>query len=94
MAKLTMIDRILADNPGAILTKNQLESFEYDGIKLIEIKAPPRGKQIFRLLAYREKDWDLFVAVADVKRSTALPAGWKDTAANRVKDALKEGLPL
>lgn len=53
--------------------------------------APQRGKNISRLLAYRESDWNLFVALARAKKSQTLPTPWKKVACNRVKDALREG---
>jgi hypothetical protein len=92
LAALTAIDYLLAGRVPVPRTK--MESFTKNGIKLYEIKAPPTGKQIFRLLAYRESDWNMFVAYANIKRSQSLPEDWKTVAASRIRDALKEGRPL
>lgn len=92
LAALTMIDQLVSS--GIPVPKSKVESFVHDKVKLVEIKAPPRGKSIFRLLAYREKDWDVFVAFAREKKTQSLPGNWKATAASRVKQALAEGGPL
>jgi hypothetical protein len=92
LAALTMIDRLLAGS--ILIPKNKMESLVQDGIKMYEIKAPPRGRQIYRLLAYRESEWDLFVAFAKEKKTQELPDSWKETAANRIRAALREGRPL
>jgi len=92
LAALTILDMTLGqDSTGR---SSKLETFVHRGVRLWEIKAPERGSRIFRLLAYRESDWDLFVAFAKEKRSQQIPAQWKDTAASRVKAAQDEGGPL
>jgi hypothetical protein len=47
---------------------------------LLEIKAPPQGNRIFRMLACQEDNWDLFVALAREKKQQDLPPAWKDAA--------------
>ena len=74
--------------------KTFMESFTEGGIKLWEIKAPQRGKNISRLLVYRESGWNMFVALARAKKSQGIPPAWKKTACDRVKGALREGGPL
>lgn len=89
IAALTVIDTLLME--GFPIPKNRAESFNHKGIKLWEIKAPQRGKMISRLLAYRESEWNMFVALARQKKSQELRDSWKDTASDRVKRALSEG---
>jgi hypothetical protein len=89
LAALTAIDVLLMQNRP--VPKSRWESFTEGGIKLWEIKAPPRGKNISRLLAYRESDWNMFVAFAGAKKSQDLPSPWKRKARDRVRDALSEG---
>ena len=92
LAAFTMIDKLLKQ--GMLVPTTFMESFVEGGIKLWEIKAPQRGRNISRLLAYREKDWNLFVAFARAKKSQQLPPTWKKTARERVRNALAEGEPL
>jgi hypothetical protein len=91
-AALATIDSLLLENRN--VPKIFMESFTENNIKLLEIKAPQRGKMISRLLAYRESEWNIFVAFAQAKKSQDLPAPWKKVAADRVKNALNEGRPL
>jgi hypothetical protein len=90
MAALTAIDTVLLSGR-PFVPDTLLETFTWANVKLIEIKAPKRGKIITRLLVYRESGWDLFVAFVDQKKSQKLPDTWKTTAANRVKRTLAEG---
>jgi hypothetical protein len=92
LGALTMIDSMLSQKRP--VPKTFMESFTEAGVKLWEIKAPQRGKNISRLLAYRERDWSMFVALARAKKSQELPSAWKRTACDRVKGALREGGPL
>jgi hypothetical protein len=92
VATLTMIDTFLLQ--GRNVPKTFMESFVEGDVKLLEIKAPQRGKMISRLLAYRESDWTIFVALAKVKKSQDLPLAWKRLAADRISRALNEGRPL
>ena len=90
---LTTIDSLLMENRN--VPKIFMESFTENNTKLLEIKAPQRGKMISRLLAYRESDWNIFVAFfARTKKSQDLPPPWKKVAADRVRNALNEGTPL
>lgn len=89
LGALTMIDSMLSQKRP--VPKTFMESFTEAGIKLWEIKAPQRGKNISRLLAYRESNWNMFVALARAKKSQEIPPAWKKTACDRVKSALREG---
>lgn len=88
LAALKAIDSMLAQNRP--VPKSKMESFEVEGIKIYEIKAPAHGRRISRLFMYRESDWDMFLLFAGEKKSQELPPSWKRTACNRVKNALKE----
>jgi hypothetical protein len=92
LAALRTIDSLLAMKRP--VPRVFMESFTEGGVKLWEIKAPQRGKVISRLLAYRESDWNMFVAFAKSKKSNELPLSWKRTASARVRNALREGEPL
>ena len=91
-AALTNIDTLLAAK--IRVPQSKMETVSKSGIRLWEIKVPPRGRQIFRFFAYQENDWDLFVAYVVMKKSQGLREGWKELAASRVKHALEEGGPL
>ena len=71
LSALTMIDSFLMENRP--VPKVFMESFTEGNIKLLEIKAPQRGKMISRLLAYQESDWNIFIALARNKKSQDLP---------------------
>ena len=92
LSALTMIDNFLMQ--GKPIPKTFMESFTEGGTKILEIKAPQRGTRISRLLAYRESEWNIFIALAREKKSNQLPPGWKKTAHERIRDALAEGKPL
>lgn len=92
LAALKTIDSLLMEKRP--VPKVFVESFTESGVKLWEIKAPQRGKVISRLLAYRESDWNMFVAFAQSKKSNELPLPWKRSASARVRNALREGVPL
>ena len=89
LAALTTIDNLLCNHRP--VPKRRWESFICSNIRLYEIKAPPVGRSITRLLAYRESDWNMFVALVRQKKSQSLPEPWKTVAADRVKRALAEG---
>lgn len=88
LAALTMIDQFLKQ--GRRVPSSFMQLITHKNVKIWEIKAPQRGKQISRLLAYRESDWTMFLAFARQKKSQELQDSWKDVASDRIKRALNE----
>ena len=88
LAALTTIDQLLKQ--GRAVPPRFMQPITHKNVKLWEIKAPQRGNQISRLLAYRESGWSMFLAFAREKKSQTLRDSWKETACDRIKRALKE----
>lgn len=89
LGQLAAIDRLLGSGgppPTRFLTK-----ITHRNVDIWEIKTPPSGKDIYRLLAVRETGWTLFVATARKKTTQRLPSEWLDVAARRIRDARSGG---
>lgn len=89
LGALNMIDQLLTQ--GRPVPKAFMERIAHKSVKMWEIKAPQRGTQISRLLAYSERDWTMFLALAREKKTNKLPSGWLKTAYERITAALQEG---
>jgi len=88
LATLTMIDELLRHD--RTVPSRFMQPIVYKNVRLWEIKAPQRGSQISRLLAYRENGWNMFLAFAREKKSQELQDSWKGAACDRIKRALNE----
>lgn len=65
MAAFNVIDQLCLQK--CPIPPSKMELFTCSNIKLLEIKAPPRGKLITRALANRDRDWDIFIALIRAK---------------------------
>lgn len=90
-ACLHYIDTRLAEGKG--VPKERMQHVEHGGVRFLELKAPPKGKRIYRLLCYQDSGWDLYVAVAFEKKGNELPKKAKQRAARRIKQSLAAGGP-
>lgn len=90
-AALKAMDDLLA--AGERVPSTLMTSWEHKKTKVHEVKAPQRGREIYRLLCHRSDDWNLYVALARQKKTQAIPKAWKDTAVARIKKSMKGGGP-
>lgn len=91
-ASFRAIDRLVSQEQP--VPRNFMSPIKVDkSLKLWEIRAPHRGREIGRLLAYRDRDWDLYLGLCGKKKSQELPKQWIDTASQRVRRSLDGGGP-
>lgn len=62
------------------------------GGSLVEVRAPARGRRIFRALCFQPRGYDLYIAYASEKKTQKLKSSWIDRATGRIERTQQKGL--